>query len=85
MTNPLDAQSAPVLDTRRVELAVGDYVICHRSWSGMTAGKIVDIKKKVKIMTASSGDALWFDKNYVVKVERLPFSPGTVNTHAFGA
>jgi len=84
MTNPLDAQPAPILDTRKVELAVGDYVICHRSWTGMTSGKIVDIKKKVKIQTDFHQDAAWFDKNYVVKVERLPFSPGRMNTHEFG-
>lgn len=66
-----------VRDTRGLPIMVGDLVVCERSFYGMRAGEVVEVRKHIKVQI-DEARADWFDPKHVVKVmgfEPSPFRP----------
>jgi hypothetical protein len=74
-------------DIRGEELAVGDWVVAERSYTGMVAGRIVEIRKHIKVFVQNqvnpqSAGEYWYDPNHIIKVLGFPFNPQRgLNSH----
>ena len=76
-----------VRDIRGEELKVGDWVVAERTSTGMVAGRIVEIRKHIKVFTQNnvnpqSAGEDWYDPYHIVKVMGFPFNPRRgLNSH----
>ena len=64
-----------VRDVRGNQLSVGDFVVAERSYYGMKAGVVVEVRTHIKVQIAPWGDqqaADWFDPDHVIKVFGFP-------------
>lgn len=80
-------QPSTARDIRGEMLEVGDWVVAERSYTGMVPGRIVEIRKHIKVLTQHSPDPgsageYWYDRHHIIKVIGFPFNPQRgLNSH----